>query len=214
MKNLFILLLIFSFIQPAFCVTQEQLNSDTILDEKDYKKMPNAWHWTALYPPVYALVGIGNGIRIKNEKKKIREHNEEVLKLREVNSNIKNLTCLKMKYIDDNLQRSVQKTEYFFIDTTNKIVLDKYKKPVFKIQRFDDNIIKFITKTPTYYDGYDILQVYIVDRYTGNLQTGKERVSNNVFTKFNTALTTGLYDIPIGEGTGSVTKVDETEQKF
>ncbi len=61
-----------------FCPFVFSAEIQELRDENDYKKMHNAWHLTALYPPVYGIVGICNGIRIHNEKKKIKEHNKRI----------------------------------------------------------------------------------------------------------------------------------------
>ena len=77
----------------------------------------------------------------------------------------------------------------------------------------DKNIV-FITKYPANDKAYDIVTTYKINRFTGGLQTIQQSCPRTKLAKFDRALTAGLYDITIGEGTGTVSKVDKALQKF
>lgn len=106
-----IIALFLSFILTSQMLVMAEQEKLQLRDENDYKKMPNAWHLTAIYLPVYGVVGICNGIRIYKEKKKIRKHNYNVLKQlvnnEQVNPNVENNTIFQDK---DN--SSIQKVNY------------------------------------------------------------------------------------------------------
>ena len=125
------------------------------------------------------------------------------------------LICLELKYtVNSNVNHSVDKIEYFYLDKTNNTILDDNKNPVTSIEELNDKNIVFITKYPANDKAYNIVTTYKINRFTGGLKTIQQSCPRTKLAKFDRALTTGLYDITIGEGTGTVSKVDKALQKF
>ena len=118
------LILVFCLLTPTIGIAND--TELTILDENDYKKMPKAWHWTALYPPAYAVVGICNGVRIHKAKKKIRQHNNEVLR--------------KLVNQNTNITANAEKTEIKTHPINTSIVEQKTKEVIDKT-KVNDNLI-------------------------------------------------------------------------
>lgn len=138
-----------------------------------------------------------------------------VLFFSQLNTLADGLTCLELNYtVNLNTNHSVNKTEYFYIDNENKTILDDTKNPVTKIEEFNDKIIVFITKYAANDKAFDIITTYKINRFTGGLQTLQQSCPRTKLAKLDRALTTGLYNITIGEGTGTVSKVDKVLQKF
>lgn len=125
-----------------------------------------------------------------------------------------NLTCLELKYTVSSRNHSVDKLEYFYINTADNIVLDNNKNHVASVEEFSDKTIKFITKHPANDTIYDIVTTYTIDRYTGSVHTLQQSCPRTKLAKFDRALTMGIYDLTIGEGTGTVNKVEKTKQRF
>ena len=109
---------------------------------------------------------------------------------------------------------SVDKHEYFYIDTINKAVFDHRKQQVNAIEEFNDEIIKFVTISPANDSDYNIITYYTINRYTGSVKTIHQSSPANGIAKFSRALTVGLHDITFGEGTGTAKKVEKTVQQF
>ena len=125
-----------------------------------------------------------------------------------------NLTCLELKYTVSSRTHSTDKIEYFYINPVNNIVLDVNKAPVALINEFSEKTIKFVTKHPANDPAYDIVITYTIDRYTGSVHTLEQSCPRTKLAKFDRALTMGIYDLTIGEGTGTVNKVEKTQQRF
>lgn len=124
------------------------------------------------------------------------------------------LTCLELNYTISERNHSTNKLEYFYINTETKEVFDNNKKAIFSVEEFNNNFIKFTTKHPASDTAYDIVVYYTIDRYTGSVSTIHKSCPRTKMAKFDRALTMGIYDLTIGEGTGTVKKVNKASQRF
>lgn len=122
--------------------------------------------------------------------------------------------CLELKYAMSRGNHSVDKHEYFYIDTVNNAVFDHRKQQVNAVEEFNDEIIKFVTISPANDSNFNLVTYYTINRYTGSVKTVHQSSPANGIAKFSRALATGLYDVTFGEGTGTAKKVEKVKQQF
>ena len=122
--------------------------------------------------------------------------------------------CIELRYEISKHKHSTSMLEYFYIDSNKKNVMNHLKHPVSAVEEFNDEIIKFVTIKSSNHPDFNIVTYYTLNRYTGNIHVLQQSSPANKVGKFSRALSTGVYDITIGEATGTAKKIDRPSQQF
>ena len=130
-----------------------------------------------------------------------------------------NLTCFEIKTVMSNNFSSINVIDYFYIDSRNHNVYAENFEPVDEVSRFDDKwiIFKYVTSLneKKYADkGYDEINEYQINRYTGSVIQNKYLKAKGLGTKIDALFVYGETVPCIRSGKGTAKQINMPKKQF